>query len=102
MAMVQTDANPKIGGKMLYLKWTNKDIAELEMFDEIVILYTAIDKEGNVHKEIGLDSEGKVVHKAPSNIGRFGKYGIFDNQKVILTDNIESITKETFESLWEV
>lgn len=85
---------------MIYIKWTEQDIAKLNAFDEISVLYTAIDSEGNVQKEIGLNNEGKAVHKSPSNNYPYGKYGIFDNQKVILSNDNTNITEEEFENLW--
>ncbi|MFH2043998.1 MAG: hypothetical protein ABIK92_02505 [Pseudomonadota bacterium] len=86
---------------MFYLKWTEPDIADLGAFDKMVVLYTEIDNEGIVHKEIGLDNAGKVIHKSPSSHYRYGEYGIFDNQKVALPNEKANLTKEEFDRLWE-
>ena len=86
---------------MLYIKWTEQDIAELSAFDEIAILYTEIDNEGDVHKEIGLNNDGKLIHKSPSAGYPYGEYGIFDNQKVAISDRRSNFSKEEFYKLWE-
>lgn len=83
---------------MLYLRWTEQDIADLGKFHNIAVLYTAIDTEGNVKKEIGLDKNGKVVHRAPSSSSN---YGIFDNQRVIISSGQAKVSKEVFDNLWK-
>lgn len=84
---------------MLYLKWTEQDIADLDKFYEIAVLYTALDMDGNVKKEIGINNKGEVVHRAPSKTSR---YGIFENQKVILSNDQKKVTKNIFDDLWGI
>jgi hypothetical protein len=86
---------------MNYCKWEDKDIEGLSSFSGTVILYTEIDKDGNVRREIGFDKEGEVVHRCPSEFFPLGQYGIFDNQKVKISDFSSTISKEEFEKLWE-
>jgi hypothetical protein len=87
---------------MYYRKWTEDDIERLSEDEGIVILYTEIDLDGNVRREIGLNNEGKVIHKCPSELYRYGTYGLFDNQKVLITESRSLIKKEEFERLWEL
>lgn len=87
--------------KMYYLKWTEENATGLSLFSGIKALYLEIDDSGNVHREIGVNKEGKVVHKCPSIIHQYGQYGILDNQKVMISDLKSTIMKEEFEKLWE-
>ena len=87
--------------KTYYLKWTEEDVTGLHSFSGIKTLYIEIDDAGNVHREIGVNKEGKVVHKCPSAFHQYGQYGILDNQKVMISDFRSTITKEEFEKLWE-
>jgi len=86
---------------MLYIRWTEQDIAELSAFSEITILYTEINDEGEVLKEIGLNNEGKIIHKSPSTGYPYGEYGIFDNQKVAISGRKSNFSKDEFYQLWE-
>ncbi len=87
---------------MLYIKWTEQDIAELSAFDKIYFLYTEIDDDGNVRKEIGIDNHGNIIHKSPSTKYPYGEYGIFDNQKVAISDRKSDLSKDEFYKLWKV
>lgn len=87
---------------MYYYKWSEKEIQQLQSVGGMVNLYTEIDPDGNVRREIGLNQSGKVIHKFPSNLYPNGRYGLFDNQKVIVTDRSSTIAKDEFEKLWEV
>ena len=82
---------------MLYVKWGEHNIKGLESKDGISILYTEIDDEGTVSREIGLDSNGDVVHKAPTDRD---KYGIFDIQKVDVSRYTNGIDPAEFDKLW--
>ena len=86
--------------KMYYCKWTEKDVKGLRSSDGIVILYAEIGDDNISHREIGVNEAGEVVHKFPSDSYRYGKYGLFDNQKVIISNSSPLITKEEFEKLW--
>lgn len=88
------------GPKRHYLKWTQEDVTGLESFGGIKTLYTEIDDAGKVFREIGVNKEGKVVHKCPSAFHQYGQYGIFDNQRIKISNDKPSITKEEFEKLW--
>lgn len=84
---------------MYYIKWTPDDIKGME--DEgITALYTEIDSDGNVCREIGLDNLGRIVHMCPADSFRLGTYGLFDNQRVDISQRPSNITHEEFERLW--
>lgn len=85
---------------MLYIKWTERDIVELSAFTKITILYTEINDDGQVNKEIGLNSDGEIIHKCPSTEYPFGEYGIFDNQKVTISDLKSNFSKDEFYQFW--
>lgn len=101
---------------MFYCKWDESFINGLNS-EGFFLFYAEIDSNGFVRREIGLNKEGKVIHKCPSEFYPNGTYGYFDNQKVIiidktsvgdfdlnaiLTDENSLVTKEEFEKIWEM
>jgi hypothetical protein len=86
---------------MYYCVWTEKDNKGEKSLDDIVKLFTEIDDNGRVLREIGIDKDGRLVHKCPSDKFRNGTYGLFDNQVVIISDESSLITKNEFERMWE-
>lgn len=84
---------------MYYCKWAEDEVVPLRL-DDIVSLYTEIDSEGNVLRELGLNKDGQIVHKCPSGAYKYGTYGLFDNVTVAITSSRSFITKDEFERLW--
>ena len=62
---------------MRYFKWEEKDVQGLNS-DGISCVYTEVNEDGRVVREIGIDMSGKISHKWPSSNSKFGKYGLFD------------------------
>lgn len=88
--------------KKFYKKWTKNEIDYLEKKTGITEIYVEFNEAGEVLREVGLDNQGKIIHKCPSSGYKYGTYGIFDLVKLepkILNDNLN---KETFERLWEL
>lgn len=81
---------------MHYLSWTEHDIEGLTTLG-VARLLTEIDDHGRVLREIGLDAEGSVVHRAPS---LDGNRGLFDNQLVSVGDLRSQLSREEFEMAW--
>jgi hypothetical protein len=65
---------------MRYLRWDDRDAEGLSAVDGIVSLYTEVDGEGRVRREVGVNHDGKVVHRFPSTQHPHGTYGLFDLQ----------------------
>jgi len=81
---------------MIYIAWTNDDINGLARMG-ICSLWTEVDGDGIVTRELGFDCDGHVVHKFPSVAKRFG---IFDNQVVAMTQKNICIKPEQFNEVW--
>lgn len=60
------------------------------------------DRSGVGIREIGVDANGSVVHRMPSDVHRFGDYGIFDNamSPFPLDDEESDLTADAFGALW--
>jgi hypothetical protein len=83
---------------MYYIRWTEREIHDLGKGSPLRVLLTEVNSAGRVLREIGLDSEGSVAHKAPT---RRDQYGLFDNQVVDARSLQSNFGRETFEQLWE-
>jgi len=81
---------------MIYIAWTSDDINGLARIG-ICSLWTEVDGNGLVTRELGFDCDGHVVHKVPSGAKRFG---LFDNQVVVVTQNNLCIKPEQFNEVW--
>ncbi len=86
---------------MFYCKWNESNICGLNSNFGISILFTEIDDEGSVKREVGIDKSNKVVHMFPSGSFSYGVYGIFNNEKVGISRLRSDISKVDFEELWE-
>ena len=86
---------------MFYFKWNEDDLQGLQSVTGMVLLYTEVDSDGNILREIGLDKSGRILHKFPSNSYPHGKYGLFDNQRVKVPDLQSTAIKEEFDKLWQ-
>jgi hypothetical protein len=78
---------------MIYLKWTASELATLEMR----ALYTEVDEDGWVQREVGIDYDGFVAHQLVPTHGRPGWFGNARLAQLMLDSNV---TKAEFESLW--
>ena len=85
---------------MHYRKWDEDDAQGIQSISGMVVLYTELDNDGNVRREIGFNKSDEVVHRFPSRLYRYGTYGLFDNQKVVIIDGYSNVTKDEFEKLW--
>lgn len=83
---------------MYYFKWTEKDIKGLNS-DGINCVYTEVNEKGQVLKEIGVDRDGKIVHRWPSSTSRLWKYGIFDLAQIDVSVKT-TLREETFNRMW--
>jgi len=78
---------------MIYLKWTSRELATLQM----PALYTEVDEDGWVQREMGVSSDGRVAHQLIPNVSDPGWFGLTRLSLVMLKSNV---TKAEFESLW--
>ncbi len=78
---------------MVYLKWTSEDLATLRAG----ALYTEVDEDGWVQRELGIGEDGLVTHQLVPSNGEPGWFGLARLSLVMLTSNV---TKAEFESLW--
>jgi hypothetical protein len=79
---------------MIYLKWTPCDLATLQRG----ALYTEIDEDGWVQRELGIGDDGAVTHQLVPSDRTPGWFGLTRLSFVMLTSNV---TQAEFESLWD-
>ncbi|MBN1238480.1 MAG: hypothetical protein JXB36_08250 [Gammaproteobacteria bacterium] len=79
---------------MVYLKWTASDLVTLELRE----LYTEVDDDGWVQRELGVDFDGYVTHQLVPTSARPGWFGIARLSNAMLGDQV---SKAEFDSLWE-
>ncbi len=79
---------------MIYLKWTSSDLATLEDG----ALYTEVDEDGWVQREVGIGEDGAVTHQLVPTDARPGWFGLVRLALPMLASNV---TKAEFESLWD-
>jgi len=82
-----------------YIEWDIDSIQNMSSISGMIKLYTEIEDDGSVCREIGINQEGIVIHKFPSDHFKQGKYGLFDNQIVEVKETV-SLDKNNFELLW--
>ena len=78
---------------MIYLKWTQSELVTLDMN----ALYTEVDEDGWVQREVGVCSEGLVVHQLTPSTTRPGWFGLARLSGLMLNSNV---TKTEFEAFW--
>ena len=78
---------------MVYLKWTQSELATLQM----AALYTEVDEDGWVQRELGVGSNGAITHQLVPSNGTPGWFGLARLSCLMLTSNV---SKAEFESLW--
>jgi hypothetical protein len=79
---------------MVYLKWTASELATLEMR----ALYTEVDEDGWVQRELGVDFDGSVTHQLIPSDARPGWFGVARLSLSMLDSNV---SKAEFDTLWE-
>jgi hypothetical protein len=79
---------------MVYFKWTHGELATLEHR----ALYTEIDEDGWVQRELGIDDDGIVTHRLIPSSTRPGWFGSARLAPLMLHSNV---TKAEFERLWD-
>jgi hypothetical protein len=78
---------------MIYLKWTPSELATLPAG----ALYTEVDEDGWVQRELGVGDDGLITHQLIPSDSRPGWFGLARLSLIMLTSNV---TKAEFESLW--
>jgi len=83
-----------MGNESIFLAWTESDMEGLDL----ETLYTEVTTSGLVVREVGLDSNGVVVHKSPS---RASPRGYFDLAIISMENLTSDISSQEFEALWD-
>jgi hypothetical protein len=78
---------------MFYLKWTRSELATLPTG----ALYTEVDEDGWVQRELGIGDDGLITHQLIPSDTRPGWFGLARLSLVMLDSNV---TKAEFETLW--
>lgn len=78
---------------MIYLKWTSAELATLR--DDA--LYTEIDEDGWVQREVALAPDGAVSHHVVPSLEQPGWFGLSRLALPMLESNI---TRGEFERIW--
>jgi hypothetical protein len=78
---------------VIYLKWTQSELATLNMG----ALYTEVDEDGWVQRELGIGDDGLVTHQLVPSDARPGWFGLARLSLIMLTSNV---SKAEFETLW--
>jgi hypothetical protein len=78
---------------MFYLKWTSNELATLEAG----ALYTEVDEDGWVQRELGIGGDGLITHQLVTSDARPGWFGLARLSLQMLDSNV---TQAEFESLW--
>ena len=80
---------------MIYLKWTSAELVTLR--DDA--LYTEIDEDGWVQREVAITPEGFVSHQAVPSLDQPGWFGLSRLSMPMLESNI---TRGEFERMWRL
>ena len=78
---------------MIYMKWTLDELATLESS----VLYTEVDEDGWVQRELTVESDGTIAEQLVPTDAQPGWFGLTRLSSVMLEDNV---TKDEFETLW--
>jgi hypothetical protein len=85
---------------MTYLRIT-QDFIDLTEFSQITELLVELDGRGAPRREIGLNSDGAIVHMFPNDKFRYGKHGILDMAWFDLNlIEVGDLSAEVFDSHW--
>lgn len=80
---------------MIYLKWTSAELATLAED----ALYTEIDEDGWVQREVAVTPEGAISHQAVPSLEQPGWFGLSRLAMPMLESNI---TQVEFERIWRL
>jgi hypothetical protein len=78
---------------MIYLKWTSEELVTLEHD----ALYTEIDEDGWVQRELGVAADGSVTHQIVPSSAEPGWFGLSRLSFAMLSSNV---SRGEFERLW--
>jgi hypothetical protein len=78
---------------MIYLKWTTRELATLEHD----ALYTEVDEDGWVQRELGVGADGRVAYQMTPSTTEPGWFGLARLSQAMLASNV---SRSEFESLW--
>ena len=78
---------------MIYLKWTSAELATLRED----ALYTEVDEDGWVQREVAVTPEGTIVHRLVPSFEQPGWFGLARLAFPMLDGNV---TRSEFERLW--
>ena len=79
---------------MIYLKWTRTELATLES----PALYTEVDEDGWVQRELTVADDGSVAEQRIPSHSNPGWFGLARLALPMLESNV---TKAEFETLWQ-
>lgn len=79
---------------MIYVKWTRSELATLQN----PALYTEVDEDGWVQRELAVADDGTVAEQLVPSIQDPGWFGLARLSLPMLESNI---TKAEFETLWQ-
>ena len=69
---------------MIYLKWTPSELATLR----VGALYTEVDEDGWVQRELGIGDDGLITHQLVPSDSRPGWFGLARLSLIMLTSNV--------------
>lgn len=78
---------------MIYLKWTSAELATLKQD----ILYTEIDEDGWVQRELAVSADGRITHQIEPTFETPGWFGLSRLALPMLSSNV---SRKEFERLW--
>lgn len=80
----------------------DNEFIDLKAFDvRIDKLFIEVDGQSLVKREIGVDKTANVVHKYPSSVHSFDRYGILDFNVVTFLSYENELSKLEFENIWK-
>ena len=79
---------------MIYMKWTPSELVTLE----VPGLYTEVDEDGWVQRELGVGPDGLVAHQLIPSMHHPGWFCLARLSSLMLESNV---SKAEFESLWD-
>jgi hypothetical protein len=87
------DAAEEEPTSMIYMKWTPSELVTLER----PALYTEVDEDGWVQRELSVATDGSVAHQLVPTSKSPGWFGLARLSLTMLESNV---TQAEFESLW--
>jgi len=78
---------------MIYMKWTPSELATLDK----LALYTEVDEDGWVQRELSIGSDGIVAHQLVPSEAMPGWFGLARLAMPLVQGNV---SKAEFENLW--